>query len=134
MDVCHILLGRPWQYDKNVRHDGKRNTYELEKDRVKHKLIPLQAKDKAGSSKTLLLGEKEFLQQLAREEVSYDIVCKLSDSVGMELSSLPVELQNMLKNFEDIIVGDFPSELPPVRKISHHMDFIPGMSLPNKAA
>ena len=52
----------------------------------------------------------------------------------MELSSLPVELQNMLKNFEDIIVGDLPSELPPMRKISHHMDFIPGMSLPNKVA
>ena len=39
----------------------------------------------------------------------------------------------MLKNFEDIIVVDLPSELPPVRKISHHMEFIPGMSLPNKA-
>lgn len=23
MDVCHILLGRPWQYDKKVVHDGK---------------------------------------------------------------------------------------------------------------
>ena len=51
----------------------------------------------------------------------------------MELSSLPIELQNMLRNFEDIIVDDLPSELPLVRKISHHMDFIPGMSLPNKA-
>lgn len=106
----------------------------MEKDGVKHKLIPLQAKDKARSSKTLLLGGKEFLQQLAREEVSYDIVCKPSNSVGMELSSLPVELQSMLRNFEDIIVDDLPSELAPVRNISHHMDFIPGMSLPNKAA
>ena len=52
----------------------------------------------------------------------------------MELSSLPIELQSMLRNFEDMIVDDFPTELPPVRKISHHMDFIPGMSLPNKAA
>ena len=40
----------------------------------------------------------------------------------------------MLKDFEEIIVCDFPSELPLGRKISHHMDFIPGMSLPNKAA
>ena len=39
----------------------------------------------------------------------------------------------MLKNFEDIIVGDLPSELPLVRKISHHMHFIPRMNFPNKA-
>jgi hypothetical protein len=32
MDVCHILLGRPWQYDRNVVHDGRMNTYTLEKD------------------------------------------------------------------------------------------------------
>ena len=36
--------------------------------------------------------------------------------------------------FVDIIVDDFPSELPLVRKISHHMDFIPGTSFTNKAA
>ena len=29
MTVCHLLLGRPWQYDRNVRHDGRANTYHL---------------------------------------------------------------------------------------------------------
>ena len=27
MDVCHILLGRPWKYDRKVVHDGRKNTY-----------------------------------------------------------------------------------------------------------
>jgi len=27
MDACHLLLGRPWQYDKDVIHNGKSNTY-----------------------------------------------------------------------------------------------------------
>ena len=40
----------------------------------------------------------------------------------------------MLSEFGDIIVDDLPRELPHVRKISHHMDFIPGMSFPNKVA
>ena len=62
MDVCHILLGRPWQYDRSGKHDGKKNVYELEKDGIKHKLIPLQEKEEARSSRTLLLGGKEFLQ------------------------------------------------------------------------
>lgn len=27
MDACYILLGRPWQFDLGVVHDGRRNTY-----------------------------------------------------------------------------------------------------------
>ena len=41
MDVCRILLGRPWQYDRSAKHDGRKNAYELEKDWIKHKLLPL---------------------------------------------------------------------------------------------
>jgi hypothetical protein len=32
MDVCHILLGIPWLFDRQVHHDGKENTYEFKKD------------------------------------------------------------------------------------------------------
>ena len=31
MDVCHVLLGRPWKFDRNVVVDGRRNTYTFEK-------------------------------------------------------------------------------------------------------
>ena len=27
MTVCHMLLGRPWQFDKRAMHDGHSNTY-----------------------------------------------------------------------------------------------------------
>jgi hypothetical protein len=40
MDVCHVLLGRPWQFDRNVVHDGRMNTYTLEKDGRTHTLLP----------------------------------------------------------------------------------------------
>ena len=40
----------------------------------------------------------------------------------------------MLDDYYDIVVDDLPDELPPVRKISHQIDFIPGSNLPNKAA
>ena len=132
MDVCHILLGRPWKYDRNAKNDGRKNIFELKNDGIKHKLIPLQEKENEGSSRTLLLGGKEFLQQLSEEELSHVIVCKPTDNIGTDLSNLPIEIQEMMSNFGDIIVDDFPNELPLVRKISHHMDFIPGMSLPNK--
>ena len=38
MDIWHMLLGRPWQFDRHVVHDGRANTYTLTKDGVKHKL------------------------------------------------------------------------------------------------
>ena len=41
MDICHMLLGRPWQFNGHDVHDGHANTYTLTKDGVKHKLKPL---------------------------------------------------------------------------------------------
>jgi len=42
MDIYHILLGRPWQYDKNFVHDGRNNTYTLEKNGRMHMLLPIK--------------------------------------------------------------------------------------------
>ena len=42
MDICHMLLGRLWQFNRHDVHDGRANTYTLTKDGVKHKLKPLQ--------------------------------------------------------------------------------------------
>ena len=51
-----------------------------------------------------------------------------------KISDLPKEIQEMLQEFSDIVVDDLPDKLPPKRNISHHIDFIPRASLPNKAA
>lgn len=32
MQAGHILLGRPWQYDRRVTHDGYRNRYSFVKE------------------------------------------------------------------------------------------------------
>ena len=55
MDVCHILLGRPWQYDRKVVHDGRKNTYSLEKDGKRHTLSPLEDEVVQGSSGSSIL-------------------------------------------------------------------------------
>ena len=71
---------------------------------------------------------------MSKEEVSYAIVCKPTINIETYFSNLLVEIQDMMSGFGDIIVDDLPSELPHVRKISHHMYFIPRMSFPNKAS
>lgn len=41
MDACHVLLGRPWLFDKSVTHNGRLNTYSFVLDRRKVTLTPL---------------------------------------------------------------------------------------------
>ena len=50
------------------------------------------------------------------------------------LDNMLVEIKNVLDDYADIIFDELPSEFPPIRCISHHIDLIPGASLPNKAA
>lgn len=137
MDVCHILLGRPWQFDRSVIHDGKKNTYKFQKDGINHTLVPLQEEGTAESndSKALLLRGKDFLQQMEDSEVNFALVCKPKVIITTtKITDLYLKIQEMLNEYNDIIVDDLPNELPPVRSISHHIDLIPGASLPNKAA
>jgi len=32
MHATHLLLGRPWQFDRKAKQDGFKNMYSLEKD------------------------------------------------------------------------------------------------------
>jgi hypothetical protein len=70
MDVCHILLGKPWQYDRNVFHDGRMNTYTLEKDGKTHRLLPIKDKEVKLeiTSTILLMSGKELLTEMEKNE------------------------------------------------------------------
>jgi hypothetical protein len=69
MYVCHVLLGRPWQYDMNVIHDGRINTYTLEKNGRTDILLPIEekkVKDEASAS-ILLMSGKEILNEVKKK-------------------------------------------------------------------
>ncbi|XP_060183112.1 uncharacterized protein LOC132613073 [Lycium barbarum] len=44
MQACHLLLGRPWQYDRAVIHDGRANTYKVQSEGKSLILKPLSPK------------------------------------------------------------------------------------------
>jgi hypothetical protein len=44
MQASHILLGRPWQYDRKSIHDGVKNRYTIVKDGKTITLVPLTPK------------------------------------------------------------------------------------------
>jgi hypothetical protein len=138
MDVCHLLLGRPWQYDKNVIHDGRMNTYTLEKNGRTHMLLPIKDKEVKMEVRNtvLLISEKELLTEVKKKEEQQFIVVKKSKIVltSTRIDDLPEEVQELLGEFTDIIVDELPRSLPPIRSVNHHIDLIPGASFPNKDA
>jgi hypothetical protein len=137
MDACHLFLGRPWKYDRNVIHDGKKNTYTLEKNGRTHILLPIKDKEVKPevSNTVLLMSGKEFLTEVKKNEEPQFIVAKKPKIVltSTRVDDLPEEVQKLLEEFADIVVDELPRSLPPIRSLSHHIDLIPGASLPNKA-
>eukprot|EP00253_Pinus_taeda_P008970 PITA_08970 len=137
MDVCHLLLGRPWQFDRSAVNDGKTNCYKFVKDGIKHTLVPIKEENTTETSgvKALLMGGKEFVKQIEDSKINFAVIRRPKAVVlHTQISDLPGEVQKLLQEFGDIVVDDLPDELPPRRGISHCIDFIPGASLPNKAA
>ena len=46
-------------------------------------------------------------------------------------SNSPMELSDLLKEFQDIMLAEMPNQLPPMREIQHAIDLISGSTLPN---
>ena len=61
MDACHVLLGRPWQYDRDVIHQGKENKYELCHGNRCHILKPFEEGSTESTTLSLsTMGWKRF--------------------------------------------------------------------------
>jgi hypothetical protein len=60
MDVCHVLVDRPWKFIRKVIYDGRENTATFEKDGMKHTLLPLKDEkpEEQDNPKVLLVGGK----------------------------------------------------------------------------
>jgi hypothetical protein len=138
MDVCHLFLGRPLQYDRNVIHDGRKNTYTLERNGRTHMLCPIEDKEVKPevNNTVILMSGKELLTKVKKEEdPQFFVVKKLRIVVtSTRVDDLPEEVQELLEELANIVVDELPCSLPPMRSVSHHIDLIPGASLSNKAA
>ncbi|XP_010245764.1 PREDICTED: uncharacterized protein LOC104589222 [Nelumbo nucifera] len=134
MDACHILLGRPWQFDADAKHLGRKNTYQLEKEDMRYTLLPMVENNQTKTSK---VEERNFLtithrySKFVREckdthEVHLLVIKGESMSEPLGENKIPVEVQGLLDEFHDVVPDELPNELPPMRDIQHHIDFVPG--------
>ncbi|CAA7036124.1 unnamed protein product [Microthlaspi erraticum] len=145
MDACHLLLGRPWQFDRDATHKGRTNTYSFVMGDRTITLLPSKeqpescvlsqhesiTKPKVSSSQSLLLLPKAaFETELKTSDVVWALIS--SPTTSEASPSIPEAFQPLFDQFADVFPDDLPRELPPLRDIQHHIDLVPNAVLPNR--
>ncbi|XP_020887735.1 uncharacterized protein LOC110230088 [Arabidopsis lyrata subsp. lyrata] len=136
IDVCHILLGRPWQYDNDVTYRGRDNVLMFTWGVHKIAMAPVLHfhKDSVKKKCSFLVmthSEKELDESFKETNCFYPVVIKGLMSAVKEEMSIPEDVLEILEEFKELIVDELPNELPPMRDIQHQINLIPGSSLPN---
>lgn len=145
MNVSHLILGRPWQYDWSANHDGRRNSHGfvcenrkivlLPSPVLSSPMLPPEASEptslKEGKkSAALLCSRSKFEHELKEEGCAWALVATEAKSVVVDL--VPSCFKELLTEFRDIFPAELPMGLPPLRDIQHHIDLVPGAALPNR--
>jgi reverse transcriptase-like protein len=134
MNACHLLLDRPWKYDKKTTHDGYANTYTLRHEGKKNELVPLPPHStippKPNRAPVHLITRKEVDRSIKSQQTAF---CLFTKEVTTP-TPIPKELEPLMTQYMDVFLDDLPLGLPPLRGIEHQIDLIPGATLPNRPA
>ena len=150
INVSHLILGRPWEYDRKIIHDGAANTYEFIWET--HNIVLLLSPDTALTpDPSPPTARKPLLKPhvTTTGHVHAPLLCSFSvfekelKTEGFALALLPsvsinvssperTTFDNVLTDFADVFPTELPQKLPPLRDIQHHIDLVPGATLPNR--
>ena len=140
MDVSHIILGRPRQYDREVIHNGKLNTHSFMFQGRKIILLPSQETDLALTNdkqqnttkqSLLIISKSQFEDELRAACPVFALVATTANHT--QPSTVPLEFSTLLSEFEDLFPEELPVGLPPLRDIQHHIDLVPNTVKLNRA-
>ncbi|GJV20459.1 putative reverse transcriptase domain-containing protein [Tanacetum coccineum] len=110
MDACHLLLGRPWEYDRNTTHNGRANTYSFMFDGVKITLMLTKPKELVNKPTGNLLTLSQFQDEL---EMGDDVFVLIVKEVAKD-SEIPEAMIPLLEEFFDVFPDEFLDGLPPL--------------------
>lgn len=110
MDVCHILLGRPWEFNNQAIHKGMENTYEVKKGKQHFTLLPSKPKqgrmqlNHAMQLVTIVSFSHEFLNDLNASDVCKFLMMKHSSfHEREEVESLPDQVVKLFELFSEVV-------------------------------
>ncbi|XP_020871957.1 uncharacterized protein LOC110225923, partial [Arabidopsis lyrata subsp. lyrata] len=144
MDACHLLLGRPWQFDRDTTHKGRNNTYSftfggrnvtLVPSKEETELLPAVTSATEMSKTTapqslLVVPKADFEAQLGDTTIVWALIS--APPPLREVSPTPSAFHELLNEFSDVFPDDLPHDLPPLRDIQHRIDLVPNAVLPNR--
>ncbi|GAV76605.1 hypothetical protein CFOL_v3_20078 [Cephalotus follicularis] len=139
MDASHLLLGWPLQFDKEAKHDGRKNTYIIKHQKKTTTLTPIcpsqiqVTKTPKNPKESLFLSEGSVGRAINNKEPVIALLL-VGENGTVEECTLNPKLQPLLVESGDVFPSELPKVLPPIRGIEHQIDFILGSILPNKVA
>ncbi|KAI0495130.1 hypothetical protein KFK09_025277 [Dendrobium nobile] len=133
MDVSHLILGRPWQFDMAATHDCRENTYAFSWKGKMIRLLPgkvdVEQINASNKLSTLVVSGNQLLH--AWRDSSKILALIVKEQVAKEEINIPVTVKALLEQYADVGPNELPAELPPLRHIQHNIDLIPGAIIPN---
>jgi hypothetical protein len=120
MDVCHNLLGRPWQFDNDVTCQGYDNVMMFSWGTHKIAMAPVLHLDKSLTKKKtsyLVMTQNENeLDEANKENECFCLVVRkgLMSDVNEEVS-ISEEVLEILGDFKELIAWEQPNHLSPMR-------------------
>lgn len=145
MQAGHLLLGRPWQFDKETLHNGRTNYYTFSHNNKKHTLALLtpqevnemqmaMSKGSKLSKTNLYVTPTTVLKSLVSQDKVLLMIFKEGLMSGSAEQELPLEVRGLLEKVKEIFPEEIPPGLPSIRIIEHQIDLVPGAPLPNRPA
>ena len=144
MYASHILLGRPWQFNRRDNHDKFKNRFSFMKDKKLITLVPSTPKQvyedevlcdvvpmQAGH---LLFGRPSQLNRKVQHDGFTNKYSFVHNQRTVTLIPLTPSQVYEDQEFEDVFPEEISKCLPPIQGIEHQIDFVHGATISNRLA